>query len=520
MRRPSAVWLVPVLAALATAMFLAWSAFSFGAKVVVTFDDATGLVAGKTTVRYRGVVIGHVSAIALSESRTDVRVDIAPSSHARDLARSDTRFWVVKPHIGPGEVSGLEAMMTGAYIAVDFGHSTTSSQRSVGLASPPAVVNDAAGTFYTLRSAYAGTAASGSPIMHRGVRVGRVVASTLDADGRHVAIGIFIDAPNDRYVTADTRFWRLNGVSLSMGSEGLKVDTEALSTLMTGGLAFDTPRREIAAAAPAKTQFALAENAESAMALVDGPAYYLELRFDQTLRGLTVDAPVDFNGVSVGKVTSIAMDFEASRFYFSSIVGITVYPHRMGRVFERLPQPDGDQRAMERFLEEMVRHGLRAQARPSNVLFGPMYISLEFKPDTPAVAFDATARPLILPTYDGSMDQMQDQAVKIMNKIAALPLDEAGEQLAKTLGGVKQVLYQLDTKVLPASTAELQSGKEALAAIARTFNDDAPAMRRLEAGLGEVQRTSRALRWLMESLERNPESLLWGSATPSPASGR
>ncbi|MFR0657275.1 mammalian cell entry protein, partial [Pantoea sp. SIMBA_079] len=78
-------------------------------------------------------------------------------------------------------------------------------------------------------------------IYYRKIPVGEVVSFALQDDGKGVEIGVFVQAPYDTFVTADTRFWNASGIDMQIGANGLKVDTESLSSILVGGLAFGSP---------------------------------------------------------------------------------------------------------------------------------------------------------------------------------------------------------------------------------------------------------------------------------------
>ena len=130
------------------------------------------------------------------------------------------------------------------------------------------------------------------------------------------------------------------------------------------------------------------------MAPPDGPAQYIQLRFEQPLRGLSAGAPVLFSGVDLGKVVSMTLDYDPDKRRFPTVVGILVYPQRLSRVLKKVPVAGNDpQQQATRFLGDMVARGLRAQARSANLLTGQLYISIEHVPNAPKVGSGGSLSP-------------------------------------------------------------------------------------------------------------------------------
>ncbi len=514
--RTSLVWLVPLTAALIGLSMLIHAWRSTGPEITISFKTAAGLEAGKTAVKYKDVTVGTVSSVALSDDGSRVVATVSLAKSAQSLARADTRFWVVRPRFGMTGVSGMDTLLSGAYIGVDTGASKEWRTTFTGLETPPAVISGTPGTSFAIHADDLGSLDIGSPVYYRRVQVGRVASYGLDSDGRGVSMQIFVDAPYDRFVTADTRFWNASGVDLSLGADGLKLKTQSVATIVGGGIAFATPTASITPA-PAGSRFILAKDEQTAMAPPDGPAQYIELRFAQSLRGLSVGAPVEFSGINFGRVVSMKLDYDPSTQRFPMIVGIEVYPQRLGPVIEKLPKIDGDMEKVAQFLSTMVAHGLRGQARSGNLLTGQLYISLEFVPNAPKVSYDVNARPLTLPTASGGFDQLQEQVASIVGKIDKMPLDSIGRNLDSSLSQLNSTLKQVNGQVLPATTQALQQARQTFGAAQGMLAEDGPLQENLGQTLQEVQRTARSLRTLTDLLGRHPEALLRGRAADQSA---
>lgn len=508
-RRPSLVWLLPAIAALIGLAMLLQAWRSTGPVITIAFQTAAGIEVDKTPLKYRDIAVGTVSSVALSDDGSHVVATVALLKSAESLARSDTRYWVVRPRIGFNGVSGIDTLLSGAYIAADKGTSTRPSRTFVGLDAPPTIINGMPGKSILLHTDDLGSLYAGSPVYYRRIQVGHVAHYAFQPDGKHIDLRIFIDAPYDRFVTAGTRFWNASGVDISLDANGLKVNTQSLSTIVAGGVAFATPEDD--RGAPALPVYDLAKDRQSAMALPHGPSRYFQLRFENSLHGLSVGAPVEFSGLDIGRVVSINLDYAPTRHSFLSVVGIEVYPQRLGSVLAKLPKPDGNPRRQEaEFLKGMVEHGLRARARSANLLTGQLYISLDFLPNAKPVIFKAATVPFTLPTVSSGYDHLQEQVVSIMDEVDKMPLDAIGRHLDTMLADLDQTLKQLNGRVLPATTQTLQQAGQAFGTAQGMLAVDAPLQQDLGQALQEVQRAARSLRVLTDLLGRHPEALLRG----------
>jgi paraquat-inducible protein B len=524
----SLVWLVPVVAALIGLSMVVHNALLAGPEVKVSFQTAEGLEANKTQVKYKNVVIGLVTAIALSEDRSHVEVTVQLNQAAKAFTARDSRYWVVRPRIGAGGVSGVDTLLSGAFIGADAGSDEQLQDNFVGLETPPPVTYGQKGRTYTLHTDDLGSLDIGSAVYYRRIPVGQVVSYQLSEDGKGVDIDIFIDSPNDEFVTTDTRFWNASGVDISLGANGLKVNTESVSSIISGGIAFVEPKyTPKPVIADADTVFNLFNDQESAMAPPDGPPRYIRMRFDQALRGLAVNAPVEFLGVNIGRVVSVDLDYDEKTQNFPTMIGAVIYPSRLGKVHEKLVKDIGveDDNTSSVLLGQFVSHGLRAQARTANLLTGQLYISMSFVPNAKPVKFDLAARPLEVPTVPGSLDKLQEQVQAFVDKVSKMPIDQIAANLngnlaqlqstlkqvnADVLPQMRDTLKQVNADVLPQMRDTLEQTRKTLASANATFAEDSPQRQQVGQAMDEIQRTARSVRTLTDFLGRHPESLIRG----------
>jgi len=528
---PSVVWLVPVIALAVGISLVVNSLLQAGPHITIEFRTAEGLEAGKTEVRYKEVVVGRVDAVSLSEDRKRVIASVRLARSAASLAVEDTHFWVVRPRIGVGGISGLATLVSGAYIGADAGVSTEDRKAFVGLEVPPFVLRGEPGRSFVLRAPDLGSLDVGSPIFYRRTRVGRVVGYTLDAEKDELLVQIFIEAPYERLVNNRSRFWNASGFDFTLNASGLTVDTQALASVIGGGVAFEhsdqaTPGAKDEAEAAAGTRFWLFTNRKAAIAPPDGPPMRMRFVFEQSVRGLSVGAPIDFLGVEIGEVRAIRPGYDAQRKRYPMEVTADVHPLRLGAVRGALVE-DGRGRTRDerreqnvQLFQRLVENGLRAQLRTGNLLTGQMYVALDFIPKTrPARLAMADGVPEV-PTVPGTLSDVQPQIAEIVAKINKVPFDDIGRDLRATLAQAREAIAKLSPEAQQ-SLVEVRKTLDALQGSLGKFDrnlldPDAPVQRNVEQTMTDLQRAAQSLRVLTDYLQRHPESLLRGKPADPP----
>ncbi|MGH8595556.1 MAG: intermembrane transport protein PqiB, partial [Gammaproteobacteria bacterium] len=420
-------------------------------------------------------------------------------------------------------------LLSGAYIGVDIGRSPVARRHFQGLDTPPVVTSDRSGREFKLRAKDLGSLDIGSPVNFRRISVGEVVAFDLDSDGSGITLRIFVHASYERYVTTNTRFWHASGFEVSLDATGVKVDTESLATILLGGIAFQSPVGSLPAPpAPAGFSFELATNQDQAMKSPERGALTFVLNFEESVRGLSVGAPVDFRGVVLGEVTAIDADLDVENQEIQLPVKIALYPERLRTHYR------GDTPNIRRLFNGLVRRGFRAQLRASNLVTGQLYVGLDFFPGHTNVAIDWTRDPAELPTTTGSLLQLQATVVSIAEKLDKLPLESLTTEVRATLGALRQALVTLESTLVgagslvrrlegdlaPAARDTLIEARKTLdaatASMSSTLADDAPLKQDLREALREITRAAESLRDLADYLERHPETLLRGKPKDPP----
>lgn len=524
------VWLIPIVAALIGGWLAVRAVLERGPVITISFASAEGLEPGKTKVKYKNVDIGQLTGVALSENRAQVIATVELTRQAGEFLVEDTRFWVVRPRISAGQVSGLGTLFSGSYIGVDVGKSSKARRVFNGLDSAPIVSIDLPGRNFDLRAQDLGSIDVGSPVYLRRVQVGQVVAYELEPDGRSVRLKIFINAPHDRNVNADTRFWKASGFDIALDSSGVRVDTQSLATLLFGGVSFETPQRPGTAAASAdKVAFTLFQDRDQAMRHPDTSEETYVLVFDESVRGLLPGAPLDFRGVVVGEVTAVLLDADPATNDVRVPVEVKLYPERL-RTRYRRDAPPGEPRH-QTLVDRLIERGLRAQLRTASLITGQLYVALDFFPQAPRVKLDWKQSPVAFPTAPSTVEELQGALTAMARQLEKVPFNALGadlqralqqldgtlQALNRSLASADKVVQQLDTEVAPEARAALAELRRTLAAAERTLghadrtlSTDAPIQHELRDALREVTRAAESMRTLTDYLERHPEAILRG----------
>lgn len=523
-RRVSWIWLVPLVAAVGGLLLVLQVWLNAGPTAVIHFQTAEGLEAGKTQVRYKEVTVGLVERVALNRERSGVDVTIRVDKDANGLLQDGTVFWVVRPRLTLSGVSGLGTLLSGSYIGLDpvgskDGAHPKSRYEFTGLEVPPEVAQDRAGKRFTLHAQDLGSLDIGSPVYYRRIAVGQVVGYRLSKGGDGVDVQVFVDAPNDAYVNDGTRFWNASGVDFSVDARGLQMRSQSLLSVIVGGVAFDTHEQRSHQVAAAEASFVIYPNEEAARAQPDGVALRIRMRFDQSVRGLVVGAPIDAYGVTVGKVDAINLDFDRVTQQFYAVVSATLYPERLGgKMVGQIKEYAGSdlQHPSGRLLAAMIERGTRAQLRIGNLLTGQLYVAMVEFPNAKPVTFKMEEEPFI-PTVPNNLDQLQQQVNSILTKLDRVPFEAIGTELGGALRAASSLVRRLDTKLAPEAQALLRQANRSLAAVGGLLAPDAGLPQNADVALRELGRAARSLRELSDYLQTHPDALLRGRAPDVPA---
>lgn len=536
--RISVVWIIPILAAVVAIGIAIQRVMTEGPTITIVFKTAQGIEAGKTFVKYKDVNIGHVSAVQLTDRYGKVEVTAKIAKSAAGLIVEDAKFWVVEPRVTLSGISGLGTLLSGNYIGFQAGKSEKRQDRFTGLDVPP-IIQDEPGRRFVLKADDLGSLGIGSPIYYRRLQAGQVAAYDLAADGKGIDLTVFVNAPYDKFVTPETRFWNASGVKISVGAGGVDVQTEGLVAVMAGGLAFETPSFVTTTApAAANAVFTVYSDRASAMKQAETIERRYVLHFNESVRGLSVGAPVTLLGLPAGEVTDVGLDYDAATMVFRPRVLMTFFPERIiARLASRQRATgktlfDQDATARRQLVRRMVEErGLRAQLRSGNILTGQLFVAFDYFPDAPKPKIDWAQDPLELPVVPSMLPDLEAKLGGILAKLDNLPLEAIGKDLQKdlatlgeTLENTNKLLGHVDTDVVGGLKTTLEDTRRAIASAdqmlkntdATLLGKDAPAQQQLRDALQEIVLMARSLRVLADYLERHPEALIRGKSEEKP----
>jgi len=500
----SLVWIVPIVAA-AIGAWLWWDAKQQqGPEIRIEFSTADGLEAGKTKLRFKSVEIGEVETVELKPDLSGVVATARMGPKTEPLLRAGSRWWVVRPRVGLGGISGLGTLLSGAFIEVDPGLNGAPTYSFVGLEEPPQVPADAPGLKLTLHARSLGSVAVASPVLHHGIEVGKVDSIRLTDDGDGLEIGVYIDPQYSQHVRQNTRFWNASGLDISFGTEGFKFTSESLVSLFSGGIEFGEPSNE-ARGAPAQSGAAYTlypdeqTSREVFTATQDFVAY-----FPESVRGLDAGAPVEFRGIQVGTVVSFA--FAEAKVVGSLVrVVIAIQPQRIGAEVHSGASP-------RETLDQQIKLGLKLRLASGSLLTGALFVDIVFDPDTPAVLRGKPGE-MEVPTMPSTADVLASAAEQLPKLVSdAQGFVSALRTIAESDEAQSAVGQLRDAGV--AAQEALDKLTTVLTSISEKLEAQSDMQVRIANTLDEMARGLRSIRQLADLLERHPEALLKGK-TPS-----
>lgn len=232
-------WALPVAAAALCCWFVLNDFVFSGPTITIYFQDAQGLQEQNSMLRYHGIKVGAIKSLKLAGGGKLVEVKVKLSHSAAEIARQGSLFWIVRPELRLGQISGLQTIVSGSYIDVQPG-SGARTNVFTAIAEAPLVLLP--GIRITLLANSLDSLEVKSKIFYRGIQVGEVTGARLDDNGRFVVVDARIQQQYAPLVRADSQFWNAGGINAHLGLfTGLQISAESAATLVSGGIAFATP---------------------------------------------------------------------------------------------------------------------------------------------------------------------------------------------------------------------------------------------------------------------------------------
>lgn len=453
LERVSIVWLVP-LGALLIALAIAWQHWrDRGALIEIIFEDAAGIRASETELKFRDVTVGVVESVRLQDDMLHVAVGVRIDNRVVDYVDEDAVFWVVRPEVSARGVTGLDTVLSGVYLEGEWDSQPGTPQDSFeGRDTAPLLSPGQKGLQITLRGVGDEGITGDAPILYQGVEVGEIGPARIAEDGNTVLADAVIYAPYDRRITSTTRFWNTSGFSLSFGPNGASVDFATISSLLAGGITFDTAA---SGGFPAEDGdvFELYDTEEDARASLfaraEGPSIDMTLIFDTNVAGLRPDAPVELAGLKVGRITNLTGLVDPERFGDSQVrllATMALQPERLGLSTE------GDDEGLDvmQYLQQAVAGGMRARLTNASLLTGGLKVDLVTLEDVPAAELDMNGVPFpVFPTAPAELTDVAATAESVFNRVNNLPIEELLQSGIDFLNSATSLVSSEDVRGTP-----------------------------------------------------------------------
>jgi paraquat-inducible protein B len=535
-RWPGLVWALPG-AALIVIIYLAVSALAHpGVDAVIVFPNAAGATPGDTKVIYRGVQVGHVTKVGLDKDGRSVDVTVRLDGRVRRQLNTSTVFWLEGATFSLTDLSSLKAAVAGITIDMASGAGGQAQKRFVGLTTPPAVMPDAPGTAFWIKTDNLGPVRQGANITYRGMDVGKI--AEVEVRGPNdLRAEMFVNAPYDQLVRPGSLFWGQSALNLSVTSSGIGASFNPSAAL--GGVTFETPP-EFRGEAPAKagTTFVFYDSRDRAFGEGVGPQLPYTVTFPEAVGELKLGAAVMMGGFQVGSVKSVDLSFDSQTGRLSSPVTIAIEPLRLHMVGVNEPA-NGDWRPIvDRALNALLARGYRARLDQSPPLIGSQRIGLDLinGAGSARLAMDGDY-PRIPSATSGDLGALTDKANTLLDHLNAVPIvaigenarqitarlaqilkspkiDDAVAKLDDTLDQTDKMVREVRPQIGPLVTslrhAADQLDQTAASANAMLSGQGASQDKSLPDALGQLTNAARSIRALADYLQRHPEAVIQG----------
>ncbi|HGS4651470.1 TPA: intermembrane transport protein PqiB [Vibrio cholerae] len=523
----SAIWIIPILA---LAMGL-WMLFQYvnstGPKITLILPTADGLEVGKTQIKALNVNVGVITEIKLSEDYDHIVATAQMSKDADRMLREDTLFWVVKPRIGREGISGLDTLLSGAYIQLQPGTASSAQDHFKVMDLPPIAPPDAKGLRLVLTNKEAGKLNVGDPVMYEGFTVGRVESAQFDVESKKAQYQLFIFAPYDKLVNTRSFFWLNSGINLQLNAEGLEFSLGSIESLLKGGVTFGQLQEEDSGQPITQqlTEFRLFDDVKQIREGMFDDYIEFVMMFDESVRGLKPSAPVEYRGLRIGTVSKVPLRTRTSNINISSNRIPVLVRIELGRLYDNFNKADLP--ALKSRMQQEFFKGLKASLKTGNLVTGALYIDTDYYPEEKIDDLKHFDGYPLFPTKQGGFAEVQKQVTELLRKLNGLPMDDTLASLNSTLktseallASAERILKKQETQNLP---ADIQASLKQLETTLGGFGPESTVYRELETTLRELNQVMAEFKPVLRTINEKPNALIFGesnTADPIPAKGK
>ncbi|PIT53812.1 paraquat-inducible protein B [Snodgrassella alvi] len=508
------VWTIPVLALLTGAWLFIQHLRHTGPEITLYINDADGIEINTTAIKVLNVTVGKVTSISISPDEKGVQIKAQMSADVKDMLRKDTQFWIVKPRIDQSGITGLNTLVSGSYIAFTPGHSKEKAETFTVADLPPVSAISQSGIRLSLKGHSDKLLTPGSPVLYGDISAGRIEKADFDPKDNSVHYQVYINSPYDSLIGDKVKFWLQTGIQVTASGGGVHIDSAPLPALLSGAIAFKTMFEGKGKPVTNNTEFTLYNSERELDNLPTKRAQYYVVFFQQSVRGLSVGAPVEYQGINIGSVADVpyfALNDSHRLFQHGWVpVRLRIEPGRM-----EINASQQDDKIWQQQIQQALNKGLSASLEKDNLLTGNQYISL-----TQAQPGKSLLKPVahyqgytVIGTSNTGFDMIQNQVSTLLTKLNNLPIEHSMHQLDSTLAQLKTTLASADrllaqnkTQQLPAElTATLKELRTTLQGVSSTsplYSDIQQTLKSIDSTLKEAQPT-------LKTLKQQPNALIF-----------
>ena len=530
----TSIWIVPIIALL-IALWLAVQYFTtLGPKIEITFESNEGLQAGQSLVKFRNVPIGKIEKVMLDSDGTGVKVTARMEKEAAPYLNNDAIFWIVKPEVSVGGISGLDTILTGTYINMVSKKKKMNKKKFIGLSHPYRLLEE--GEYFHLNATSSFGVVVGTPVYFKNMKVGLVEYVTISLDGKSVDIIVYIDKRFVSYIHADTKFWKQSIVDIEYANGQINFNTAPLTTILRGGIEFSSTGEDASKRVPDDYIFRLYRDSGAASDKKIGRGgkavkeYIME--YEESTAKLKLDAAVKYDKYVVGRVKDIDYTFDRKS-------------HRLkARVLAAIDtsifyDANDANRSGEANLEAAVSEGLRASLQEYDPISGLLFINLSFAEENQSKMIVHQDSVALFPTIASSGGGIMGGLNGLIDNLRKLPLKELivsisdasdsfsdlmrnnekvlGEMMSnlnKTITGINKVVENKEFARMPKELNRtfrgLQQTLKSLDEVLKADSDKSLLSSQLTDTLRQLNKASLDTQKLLKKLDRKPNSLIFG----------
>lgn len=523
----SAIWFIPLIALFIGGWMLynQWS--NQGTEIIIKFVTAEGMETNKTKIKTRNIDIGEIKSIELDEDGEGVIVTARINKSAERFLVDDSQFWVVSPQISHTGVSGLSTLISGVYVEMSPGKASEKRDEFTALTSPPVTPFGTPGVHITLNSNDQFAYSKGDPIIYKGLTVGQFEDIFFNFEERVVYYNVFIKAPYHKLITSNTKFWDVSGLTIDLNADGISIKTGNIETILTNGVTFGIPEGMVPGyIIGERSYFDIYESYEAA----DDEKYRRSIEYvvlvSDSIRGLTIGAPVEYRGVQIGKVRSTNLlpsntNNTLIKEDFKIPVLISLQPGRVG-----LPDNAEGEKLMAQQHIYWIENGLKAVLRTGNLLTGSLFVDLQHQKEQPISSIVHYDKYPVIPTSSDDFSQLTAKAEQFIDNLNNIPLDNLGnnanqlildisdtaKELQEVGKSLNTVLNQVEQQHL---SSELSKTLKGINTLAKDLSSGSKGYEDLRTTLNTLTATMNELKPLLNQLKHKPNSLIFNDGETS-----